>query len=242
MKPILTSWRYALCIALLGTVALPTPASSDELETNQNLCFHELEDLDSRVAACTWLLDSGRLDDWQTVSVLVFKGEAHMKQEDYQAAISSFQRVDELMPPAGVFDFLQLSGAYREAGMYDKALARLDRAVEVDDQIGAGGMSGIGYQFDLGLTLHAMGDYDGAVEAYTTALSYKDVFGMERIYYLVRYNRALSYEAMGKPDLAREELAMVLSQIEAYGGDEAWQSEGEQDSDFHDTFARFDLR
>jgi len=117
----------------------------------------------------------------------------------YALAVEDQRQALSLEAPTTVWPLVMMSVYYRGVKQYEAALAALKAATKLDED-GPGTGPGMAVYYHTGQTLHAMGRYQEAIEAYTLGIPKQPDFGY------ALYRRALSYEAIGNREMAKRDL------------------------------------
>lgn len=115
-----------------------------------------------------------------------------MAMNDQRAALS-------IDAPTNVWPLIMLSTYARGNNQFDIALAALQAATKLDED-GPGTGPGMAVSYHTGQTLHALGRYQEAIEAFTLGIPKQPDYGY------AFYRRALSYEALGEREMAKRDL------------------------------------
>ena len=79
-------------------VVVPVPAQADAFQTNADRCNDNTFHPDLRIDACTWLLNSGWVNDETNVSAFYNRGNAYNDNGQYDRAIADFDEAIRLRP------------------------------------------------------------------------------------------------------------------------------------------------
>ncbi len=112
-------------------------------------------------------------------------GIAYKEKEDAKSAIYAFEQARSWKPFDEAGKFTSAGIAYGMAGMYDKAIPDLKKAVELDP-------TSADYYNNLGLYLSEAGKHDEAMQAFERALQLNDRFDK------VFYNRGNAWAKIGQ--------------------------------------------
>jgi tetratricopeptide (TPR) repeat protein len=173
-----------LCVALGASV---NAAWADSFGTNRDRCASHDTDPDLRIGACTWLLNSGQLDDASIPNVFRNRGPAYSLKGDLDRAIENFSEAVKLDPrhPA---NYATRGFAYLRKHQYERAIEDFDRASDR-------GPNPLVYQ-QRGLAYQNLRQHDRALDDYTRSIALDP---KREITY--RY-RAIVYGRIGKIELA----------------------------------------
>ena len=153
--------RVVLLGAMLG-MALAGPAVADQASDSATTCGDSAAAPDQRIAACSWLIPSGLLDQKGLATIYLNRGHAFGAKGDLLRATKDYSQALVLKP-----DFVQ---ALRDRGLTyaampfpDRAIPDLDKIIALDPT-DAAAFSGRGYsQYVLGKSDLAIADLDQAI-------------------------------------------------------------------------------
>jgi tetratricopeptide (TPR) repeat protein len=180
--------------AVLVTVGFSTPASAS---MNQDLASCTAAEGRSSAAACTRVMDSGRLPREQFYIGYFNRGSGYRMAGDFDKALADFNKVVE-RKPRFARGFHMRGVVQDELGAPDKALADLDHAIELDSREWS-------FYFSRAAVLRGNNDLDGALIDLTTAADLKP---KEQKVILLR---ALINADKGDYAAARAEINKVIS-------------------------------
>ena len=188
-----------LAAAALLTAAgfAPGAAFAGEFETNARRCADPLGDLDLRIGACTWLLQSGRIAEGSVLVVFHSRGNAWYQKGEADRAIADYTAALRIEPDD--VDALYNRGvAWNEKGAFDRAVEDYTAALRIrpEDRDAL---------YNRGNAWSEMGEYDRAIEDLTAALRIKPD-DPEAL-----YNRGIAWDDSGEYDRAIEDLTAALS-------------------------------
>ena len=144
-------------------------------------------------------------------SALAFtnRGSAWSNKKDYDRAVADYTEAIRLKGNDAFADLIGRASVYRESGNFSAALDDLERAkMLIASYRGSDPSPRMTYYFNKGRTLHAMGNYDAAIAAFSAGMP------EQPDYYWVYYNRALSYEKTGQRDKTVEDLKTLATHTE----------------------------
>src|SRR6202162_3638731 len=154
------AWAAALAVAL----ALPGAAHAQMQIRDVRMCSTQTEDLaDERIAACTAMLNSGRLHGSPAGVAYALRGLAFLDRGDIAHAIADLNQAVALAPdfaPA----YQNRGNAWYARGNYGQALADYDTAIKLDPNSPSPYVNRAAVRRDLGYV-------DGALEDYQKAIS-----------------------------------------------------------------------
>ena len=176
--------RRILIGLALSLVALPVAAQTRD----QNMAQCQDSDSDTRVAACTALIQSGQETSTVVAAAYNNRGIAFTDEVLYDRAIADFTQAIALKPDADGA-YINRGIVYDDRGLHDRAIADYTQAIALkpDD---ADGYFNRGYDYWL------KGLYDQAIADYTQVIALKpdDANGY--------FKRGVTYESKGLHDQA----------------------------------------
>ena len=144
------------------------------------------------------------LDADYRAHILQNRAFAYHRTKQYEMALTDQKESIALKKPADPWPYITIGVTYKELKRYEESLAAFRVAAAIDATGGGGGMP---FYYNTGETLHEMGRYTEAIEAYTKGIPFQPGYGY------VFYRRALSYEALGDRERARLDLAQALKLV-----------------------------
>lgn len=134
----MTAWALAGALAgALPAVAAPAtaaPAKIEELKALGARCIdEESTDARTRVAACTALIDTGRLSKDDLLSALSFRISGNVELGEYRAVLVDADRAIALHPEAGFY--VNRGFAKSRLGDLQAALADYNEAIRLDPKL-----------------------------------------------------------------------------------------------------------
>jgi len=165
------------------------------------------EDLASAMPALSRCLDL-QISTLTRARILRVRGEALAKLSRFQEALDDQKQSLLLAEPEDAWPLIALSIYHRNLKQYDEALSALERAKQYDKdglgtepEMSAGdARPGMSIWFQTGLTLKEMGQYQKAINAFTSAVPKQPEYSP------AYYYRSLCYEALGDRVHAKEDL------------------------------------
>lgn len=178
-------WGFASCL-LAGVV---TPAAADGYEAAER-CYRA-GDLGVRITLCSRAIRSGDLAAPELASVFNTRGNARLRQGNYENAIADFDAAIRLRPDyANAYS--NRANARLRQGLNDEAIADYDRAIELDPYDANAYMS-------RGIALGRKGMDEKAVADYARAVE------LDPDYAQAYYNRGIAYQALGRTKEAAQD-------------------------------------
>ena len=98
MSRTMTLSALAAAALLAAAGFAPGAASAGEFETNARRCADPLGDLDLRIGACTWLLQSGRIAEGSVLVVFHSRGNAWYQKGEHDRAIEDYTAALRIEP------------------------------------------------------------------------------------------------------------------------------------------------
>ena len=188
------TWKInsLLCVALMGTVLLPSSARADT-DSDWKTCRTEIADRGA-AEACTSLIESGNVTGADLAEAYYHRGQTYYYLSQTARAIEDYNQAIALNPnDASVFFFRGV--AYSEMGKYALAIKDYDKAIKLrpdfDTYFNNRGMA----YAHMGQSARAIKDFDRAI-----ALDPRDATAW--------YNRGVEKinngdEAGGRADIAK---------------------------------------
>ncbi len=147
---------------LLASLLAVLPASADYAEDRRD-CFATGYGGAKRVAACTRLIDSGRVHGRDLAGAYQSRAEGHRIIKEYDSALAEFARAIQIDPQSAII-YANRAEVYRMLGRYDAAIADTTRAIGLDPTLNA--------TYTLrGLAYEQTGQIDKAREDFKQALA-----------------------------------------------------------------------
>ncbi|MEQ1596712.1 MAG: tetratricopeptide repeat protein [Casimicrobium sp.] len=149
---------------------------------------------------------AGDLSAQARAAALQVRAQSYFEQKRIDLAIKDQKASLEYARPKDVWPYVMLGAYYREANDYEAAISSLREAMKYDED-GPGTGPGMAVHYHLGQTLHRAKRYNEAIDAFTKGIRKQPEYGY------ALYRRALSYEALGKMDLARRDFARAAELV-----------------------------
>ncbi len=148
--------------ALMAAQLAGSPARADYASDNK-MCFTtDSSKATEKVAACTRLINSGRLRGKELASPYQDRAEGYRVLNKLDAALADFNRAIELDPQSPV-PYVNRSEVHRLKGDYDGVIADTSRAMGIDPMFTAAyAIRGMAYQ-EKGDLVRARADYNKAL-------------------------------------------------------------------------------
>lgn len=149
-------WLWQTGILTLLLSATVASAEANKLESQTELCRDLFVKAELRIAACSWLLQSGKLGPKPLYHTLLNRGYAFEETGQYDRAIQDYDHVIRLKPNDAKA-FYNRGNAYESKKLYDRAILDFDQAIRLKP----------GDAFTLsarGATYVGKGLYDRAIE------------------------------------------------------------------------------
>jgi tetratricopeptide (TPR) repeat protein len=152
-----------LAAALLAGQSASTPAFADQ-QGDVKDCFSGNDArADERIAACTRIIESGKLSQRDLAGAYNWRGEAYRIRKQYELALADYARSIEINPDS-VFPFANRAEVYRMQEKYDLVIADTTQAIRIDPALNASyAIRGMAYEKMNDLD-HARADFDKALE------------------------------------------------------------------------------
>lgn len=154
--------RIFIILAILAGVAA-APAQAGEIDDNIKACSGTGANPDRRVGACTWLLDSGKLNQSSIATVYYLRANAYAAKSVYDHAIRDYSQAIELKPDYA-FAYGNRGTAYSDKGAYDRAIRDFDRAIALNPNNALSYSNRANAYVGKGAYDRAIRDYDRAIE------------------------------------------------------------------------------
>lgn len=187
--------------AMLSVIAMATPAAAG---MNQDLQSCTAATGRSSAAACTRVMNSGRLPDEQFYIGYFNRGSSYDRAGDLDKALADFNKVIEIKPRFAR-GYLMRGMVHDGLGATGKAIADIDRAIELDAKSWAG-------YFSRAIVLRGMRDYDGALADLDKAAELDPQKSQ------VRLLHALIVADTGDSTAARSEINKVIAEGDSNAG------------------------
>ena len=172
---------------------------------NRGATYFAKKDYDSAIADYS---EAIRLNP-NSASAFASRGNAWSNKKDYDRAVADYSEAIRLKGDDVFADLIGRASVYRESGNFSAALDDIERAkTAIASYKGSDPSPRMTYYFHKGRTLHAMGNYDAAIAAFSAGIP------EQPDYYWVYYNRALSYEKTGQRDKTVEDLTTFAAHTE----------------------------
>ncbi|MGE0424982.1 MAG: tetratricopeptide repeat protein, partial [Reyranellaceae bacterium] len=122
--------KLAILATALALIAAPLPALAQASESDERLCASREDPDNIIIAACTRVIDHGRLDDARLGNAYRYRAGSYAFMGAYREALADLDRAAELRPfdPAVLTD---RSGVHRKLGDPARAIADLDAALKM---------------------------------------------------------------------------------------------------------------
>jgi tetratricopeptide (TPR) repeat protein len=186
---------YHTVAAVLVTVGFAAPASAG---MTQDLASCTAAEGRSSAAACTRVMNSGRLPREQFYIGHFNRGTAYRRAGDFEKALADFEKVVALNPRFAR-GFHARGLVHDDLGAREEALADIDRAIKIDRQDWSA-------YYSRAVLLRAKQDFDGALADLDKAIALKP--GQPQVQLL----RALLSSDKGEYAAARAEINKVVSE------------------------------
>ncbi len=125
----------------LVVILLASAATARQFDTNDGRCPNHSTDPGLRFGACTWLIDSGRLQENSRPVPYRDRGNANFTKGDYNRAIEVASRTipnsDQLFDANIPIAYANRGNAYFVKQQYDRAIADYDTAIRLDPNFAA---------------------------------------------------------------------------------------------------------
>ena len=115
------------------------------------------------IAACTRILDDGKLEAYQLARILYLRGFIWDEKGEVDKALIDYNRSIEVHPRI-VGPFVNRGVIFAERGEYENAIEDYSRAIEINDKFA------LSYE-DRGLAFAEMGEHDKAIADYESAMT-----------------------------------------------------------------------
>lgn len=125
----------AVGVMMAVLVMTPAPAWAGELENKAQWCADTNSGPARRIAACTWLLNSGRLSQDDYPVAYANRGLAHGAAGQYDRAIADFSEAIRLLPEHAVA-FHSRGLSYYFKGQYGQAIKDFNQAIRLQPDYG----------------------------------------------------------------------------------------------------------
>lgn len=131
------TWSGIIAVSLVGSLTASTysVASAEEFDTHAQRCNLQADiDPDLKIGSCTWLLNSGQLDNGGNATVFMIRGDAYNAKNDIDRAISDLDQATRL-DPNFFFAFFFRALLHERKRDYARAIEDLDRALLIDPDV-----------------------------------------------------------------------------------------------------------
>jgi tetratricopeptide (TPR) repeat protein len=182
----------------------PAPrASATTAEDDQKACNSVETKPDEGLAACTRLIESGRLKGHELAITHYNRGTFWYEKDDNDKAIADYSKAIEISPSyASAFN--NRGNAWSAKGDLDRAIADYDRAIEIDPKDP--------FRWNnRGLAWKRKGDHDRALADFDQAIK------VDPGYTAAYANRGQTFEKKGDIERAKAEYRAALAVPQKYG-------------------------
>ncbi len=151
-----------LAAALLAGPITSTPALADH-QSDVDACFSGDDSrATERVAACTRIIESGKLNKQDLAGAYNWRGEAYRILKRDELALADYARSMEINPQS-VYPYANRAEVYRTQGKYDLVIADTTQAIRIDPDLNASyAIRGMAYE-KMGDKEHARADFNKAL-------------------------------------------------------------------------------
>ena len=180
--------RVLLAALLIASLLMPAVAVAGEFDDKANACTDDKADPGSRIEACTWLLQSGRLGKDSLSAVHFNRGVAHDVKRQYALAAKDYGEVIRLDPRDAVA-YNNRGNAYQAMRQYDRAIEDFDAAIRLKPDYALA-------LYNRGLVKFNKRQFDGAIRDFGETIRLKPRYAS------AYNNRGAAYSRLNKYDRA----------------------------------------
>jgi len=128
------TWGGLIAVSLVGSLTASTysVALAEEFDTHAQRCNLLAEiDPDLKIGSCTWLLNSGQLDNDGNATAFMIRGDAYSVKNDVDRAISDLDQATRLNPNSP-FSFFFRALLHERKRDFARAIEDFDRVLLID--------------------------------------------------------------------------------------------------------------
>jgi tetratricopeptide (TPR) repeat protein len=156
-------WPVFAFLALSAALLAAVPAVAQDFDTDVKRCGDEAVSAEMRIASCTRILESGRLDDVSMGFAFTNRSTAYYALGRYKQALSDSSQAVRLAPGYSA-PFLNRANVYAHLGMANDAIRDLDRAIDIDPKNALAWHNRGQIKLDANQLNVAINDLDKAIE------------------------------------------------------------------------------